>query len=644
VIKFDFIWEKQYYLRMKRVIILLVIFLICISAYSYEKNADDKEYYNVVIIGGGTSGISAGIQSARMGIKTLIVEQYDWLGGMLTAAGVSAFDGNYKLKGGFWSEFRDSLNSYYGGENALKTGWVSSILFEPSVGNKIFRTIAAKEKNLNIWYRSLPVSYSKLDDNTWEIEIKKDGKAKKINAKIIIDATELGDVAKELGVRYDVGMDSRLITGESIAPMAENDIIQDLTYVMILKEYVKDMTIAKPQGYNPALFYCSTISKKCIAPKEKNRLWSPEKMITYGKLPNKKYMINWPIEGNDYYLNLVEMNPKQRDEALKQAKNMSLSFLYYIQTELGYNKLGLADDEFPTQDRLPFIPYYRESRRIDGLVRFTVNHVTNPYDQKQKLYRTSIAVGDYPVDHHHGRYSGWAELPDLHFYPVPSYGLPLGVMIPKDVKGLIVAEKSISVTNLVNGSTRLQPVVLQIGQAAGILAALAVKESKDVSQVSVREVQKEVLKAGGYLMPYLDLPSTHQHFKALQRIGVTGIIKGIGINKGWENQTWFRADSTISVKELSSGLKDVYSGLVFEADDTTNVTLLSLCRLLSKILTTMPASEIEKSINMEWNKLGLVNFDNKRCLTRLECAIIIDKFTDPFNNLEVDIYGNFVTR
>jgi len=630
---------------MKKVITLLGFLLFYFSAWSNEvEKAEEAVYYDVVIIGGGTSGISAGIQSARMGIKTLIVEQYDWLGGMLTSAGVSAFDGNYKLKGGFWSEFRDSLNSYYGGEGALKTGWVSNVLFEPSVGNKIFKQIAGKEKNLNIWYRSLPVTYQKLEDNSWKIEINKDGKTHKIHSKVIIDATELGDVAKELGVRYDVGMDSRLITGESIAPLEENDIIQDLTYVMILKEYDKDMTIAKPQGYNPALFYCSTTNDKCISPKEKNRLWSPEKMITYGKLPNKKYMINWPIEGNDYYLNLVDMNPNQREEALKKAKNISLSFLYYIQTELGYNKLALADDEFPTEDKLPFIPYHRESRRIEGLVRFTVNHVTNPYDQKQKLYRTSIGVGDYPVDHHHGRYSGWAELPDLHFYPIPSYGLPLGVMIPKDVKGLIVAEKSISVTNIVNGSTRLQPVVLQIGQAAGILAALAVKESKDISEISVREVQKMILNAGGYLMPYLDLPATHQHFKALQRIGVTGIIKGIGVNKGWENQTWFRADSLISVQELALGLKDVYPGMMFEQGFEqgvkSNVTISSLCKLLSKIITDVSPYDIEKNIKEEWNKLGLMSFDNKREITRLECAIIIDKFIDPFNNVDVDIYGN----
>ncbi|MDD2512280.1 MAG: FAD-dependent oxidoreductase, partial [Proteiniphilum sp.] len=69
---------------------------------------------DVLIVGGGTSGVSAGISSARMGAQTMIIEESDWLGGMLTSAGVSAIDGNYNLPSGFWGEFKDSLTSYYG--------------------------------------------------------------------------------------------------------------------------------------------------------------------------------------------------------------------------------------------------------------------------------------------------------------------------------------------------------------------------------------------------------------------------------------------------------------------------------------------------------------------------------------------------
>ena len=64
----------------------------------------------------------------------MIIEEGPWLGGMLTSAGVSAVDGNYNLRSGIFGEFCDSLAFHYGGWDSLKTGWVSNILFEPSVG------------------------------------------------------------------------------------------------------------------------------------------------------------------------------------------------------------------------------------------------------------------------------------------------------------------------------------------------------------------------------------------------------------------------------------------------------------------------------------------------------------------------------
>ena len=53
------------------------------------------------------------------------------LGGMLTAQGVSAIDGNDQLPSGFWNEFREALRRHYGGASALATGWVSVTQFEP---------------------------------------------------------------------------------------------------------------------------------------------------------------------------------------------------------------------------------------------------------------------------------------------------------------------------------------------------------------------------------------------------------------------------------------------------------------------------------------------------------------------------------
>lgn len=106
---------------------------------------------DVLIVGGGASGVTSGIQAARMGANTLILEETTWLGGMLTSAGVSAVDGNYRLPAGLWGEFKNRLSDYYGGLDSLKTGWVSNVLFEPSVGNRIFHEMVSAEKNLKVW-------------------------------------------------------------------------------------------------------------------------------------------------------------------------------------------------------------------------------------------------------------------------------------------------------------------------------------------------------------------------------------------------------------------------------------------------------------------------------------------------------------
>ena len=581
------------------------------------------EQYDVVVVGGGVSGTTAGIRAARLGAKTLIVEQGPWLGGMLTSAGVSATDGNYRLRGGMWGELRDSLEAHYGGAQALKTGWVSNLLFEPSVGARIFRAMAEQEELLTVKFNTATKQIERTAEG-WKLTLT-DGQ--QVTAKVLIDGTELGDVAAELGVKYDVGMESRAVTGEDIAPEEANGIIQDLTMVMILKEYGRDMTIERPADYDSTLLACACDNANCKTPKEATRLRSKQMMMSYGRLPNGKIMINWPIEGNDYYVDMIEMSAEERAEAVAKAKAHTLNFLYFIQHELGLNTLYLADDEFPTEDLMPLMPYHRESRRTHGEVRFQLNHVTNPYDYM--LYRTAIGVGDYPVDQHHTRYTGWEALPNLYFHSIPSYGVPMGVLLPKGVDGLIVAEKSISVSNLVNGSTRLQPVVLQIGEAAGIVAALAVKAGIEPREVSVRDVQREVLAGGGYLLPYLDLPTTDPHFKALQRVGVTGIIEGVGMTVGWENQTWFRANETISMAELTCGLNRFDSKFAL-SEDTHEVTLSDLEGWFGEINDAM------------WNAWGLPDYSTTRTLTRKECAVVIDALMRPFYTYPVTLQGEFI--
>lgn len=593
--------------------------------------------YELIIIGGGASGTAAGITAGRLGTKTLLIEESTWLGGMLTSAGVSAIDGNDKISGGFYGEFKKGLEDYYGGPQNMATGWVSNTLFEPRVANDLLQKIASSTPNLQIDFQSI---WQKADyqNGMWTVVYQKGDREIFASSKLLIDATELGDVAAAQGLPYRLGMDAREEIGESFAPVESNDIIQDLTYVVTLQDYGKGVnkTIPRPKNYDPDEFACACAHADPIT--DNDPTLDCGKMIGYGKLPNGKYMINWPNCGNDYYLNIVEMNPEERKVALEAAKQASLRFIYYIQHELGYQHLGIAEDEYPTEDNLPMIPYHRESRRYYGLVDFTLPYVLDPYSAPNPFYRTGVSVGDYTIDHHHKKN---LEAPAIDFIKirVPSYNIPLGALIPKEHPALILAEKSISVSNIVNGASRLQPVVLGIGQAAGTLAAVSLKAKKSPAEISIRSVQQELLNQGAYLMPFIDTDLSNPYFEAIQKIGVSGILKGEGVPYLWANQTWFYSDRLVTEYELVEGMRPLYPALKdFWGASGAYLTGERFQLIMEKIKPNTPLLEIAEI----WKRAGLPgNFTTEKELTRLEVAVLLNKLIDPFG-VEVDWEGDFL--
>lgn len=596
---------------MKHLIYSLFAFIFISCSTIQEKTVD------VLVIGGTTSGISSGIASARGGAKTLIVEPTPWLGGMFTTQGVGACDGNHELNSGIWDEFRGHLRTHYGGAEALATGWVSHTLFEPHIGDSIFKSMAAAEKNLEAIYGYYFKEVIK-EGNTIKGAIFENDKKEllKVYAKITVDATDIGETLKNAGADYRLGMDSKSETGENNAPEKANEIVQDLTWVAILKDYGAgaDKTIPKPEGYNPENFHgcCKeTVDLQAI---------DCDKMLTYAQMPNNKYMINWPQKGNDVYLNVIELSREEREKELQKAKDYTLQFVYYIQHELGFKHLGLADDEFDTPDLLAYAPYHREGRRLKGMAYLTYNHVAEPYKQNEPLYRTGISVGDYPVDHHHKQNPN---APDVGFPPVPSFNVPLGSLIPEKVDGLIVSDKAISVSNLINGSTRLQPVVLLTGQAAGTLAALSVQQNKQPREISVRAVQNALLAAKAYIAPLYDVKPDDPDFEVLQKIASTGILKTVGEAYQWANRTWFYPEKSISEKEFTEGLNTYNSNIQI----STNENELTEKQALEYILQA-GAKNIDTS-----------SAENKP-VTRRQLAILLDKHLKPFER-EIDFNGMY---
>jgi hypothetical protein len=606
---------------------------------------------DVLVVGGGTGGIGAALQSARLGARTIVAEPTPWLGGMLSAAGVSATDGNHRLPSGIWQEFRQRIYDAYGGPEAVSTGWVSNTQFEPHAADRVFKEMAMAEPSLRILFRHRFVDVVRNGTLVRGalLEDVVTGRRVEVRARVVVDGTDLGDVLARAGAAFDLGLESDAVSGENAGIAASSDIVQDLTWCAILKDYGPgvDRTIARPEGYDPAEFDCSSTST-CQDPARGKPTVDARKMLEYARLPGGKYLVNWPNHGNDTYLNVVEMDEGAREKALEAAKATTLRFVYFIQHQLGFRTLGLADDEYPTPDRLPFVPYHREGRRLRGVVRFTARDIGEPFGSRDPLYRTGISVGDYPIDHHHRRNPTAPQ--HLWFVPVPSFSVPLGALVPETVDGLVVADKAISVSNVANGTTRLQPVVLLTGQAAGALAALAARDVRTPRAVPVREVQRTLLAAGAFLLPYLDVPPTDRMFARVQRIGATGILKGRGLPHLWANQTWFYPGFPIDAATLQSGLLEFEPVTVPPADGrplTVGETVVMLTEyraaLLQKDRARFAALEGRPARSGQelWMALGLDAYAPERGITRAEVAALVDEVLDPFSLKPVDHHGRF---
>lgn len=508
---------------------------------------------DVIIVGGGASGVAAALQAARLGCEVLLIEETPWVGGMLTSAGVPALDGNDAIPSGVHREFVLALRNHYGGAEAVRTGWVSNTLYEPRVGQAILRGFLDAEPSLSLWTETRVARVLREGRRVAGV-VTEDGR--EVRAPLTIDATEYGDVIALAGAPFRLGRESRAQTGESCAPEHPDNVIQDYTYCMILRDFGPgaDRTVPRPPGYAPEK-YVGSIREFTPDPDARpHTVHSWERMISYGRLPNDLYMINWPIRGNDFFApELVTQSADERRRTYQRMKEHSLGFLHYIQTVAGHPELGIAEGEIPTPDGLPFIPYIRESRRLEAAVMLCLDDVVDRHARPERpLFKTGVAVGDYFIDHHHtATIDTDPLLTTERFPPIQAVTVPLGCLIPVDLDGLLGAEKSIGVTHAVNGVTRLQPIVMNIGQAAGALAALAVRQGREARAVDPRDVQQALLDAGALLMPFADVGPEHRAFQAIHRVAVAGVMRGFDQERRCE----FRPEAVCSEEEIRAALR-----------------------------------------------------------------------------------------
>jgi FAD dependent oxidoreductase len=469
---------------------------------------------DVLVVGDGTGGAAAAIQAARRGVSVAIVTQQPWLGGMLTSAGVCAPDGNELecLQVGFWGAFLRELERRQA--DGLDHAWVSFFTYNPRVGAEIFRDWAAELENLHWIVGDRPRQVLREGDRVVGVEFERH----RIAATIIIDATELGDLYALGEIPYRWGWEVRDDFNEPSAPPTlrpehQREVVQSLTWVAILQDYGQGNrapeVVTDAATYDPSLF---------------QQAWANHgaaKFLDYGRLPTDRLMLNWPIAGNDYATDLDRLvgTDAERSACLAEAQIHALNCVRDIQTRLD-PRYGLAPDIFPPIDGLPaglaLYPYFRESRRLVGLRTVCETDILPIAGGNVAPLPTwnnraeSIAIGNYPNDHHYAHFTLPVQPKSLRWGGRTTgtpFAMPYRALIPAAIDGLLACDKNAAVSHVANGATRLQPVVLGLGQAAGMAAALCVERGCQPRDLDVRSLQQALVSdpiAPSAIVPLFD--------------------------------------------------------------------------------------------------------------------------------------------
>lgn len=504
------------------------------------------EAVDVLVWGGGSGGVAAALQAARAGADTLLLTPGHWLGGMVSAAGVCAPDGNELTpwQTGLWGTLLRALAAEE--PDGLDHNWVSCFGYRPASAERILRRWLAAEPRLQ-WapgcrLEEVHVHGGRIAAVT--VQTVGTQPSRRIGARIVLDGSDRGELIARSGAPFRLGWEAQELWQEPSAPPAQRldrepffqlQPVQSPTWV-VLAQWNRQQPLPAHPPHLKAPFRAATAA------------FGLERTLSYGRLPGDLLMLNWPLQGNDWHEGLQrafgdDLEPEAgaaEPDLFAAMQEHSLSFLRELERASDGAVAPAAVFPTPAQaqaggleggEALAVMPYWREGRRLVGhglvleqdlLPRGPGASIAPlPLDGEGRC--SAIAVGNYANDHHYPggdwplapkscRWGGrWSGTP---------FTIPYGALVSTGPVNLMAADKCLSVSHMANGATRLQPLVLNIGQAAGMAAALCVRLGLDPAELPVRQLQEALItdrQAPAGPMPLWDTPWHHPSWAQRQR-------------------------------------------------------------------------------------------------------------------------------
>lgn len=482
---------------------------------------------DVVVVGAGLGGVAAASTAAKLGLHVVLSERDTWLGGQMTTQAVPPDEHQWietDLTSPSYRAMRNTIREHYRRaypltEEAQRVehlnpgmGNVSRICHEPRIGALAMEEIVSAHLAsgaLTLLREHSPVSATREGTKITSVTLRaSDGHEVTVQAGLIIDTTEEGDLIELAGLPVVIGAESKADTGELHAPDQPDPRDQQAVSWCAALEYRpgENHTIPRPDGYNywrntaDPRWPGSQLSWDDVVPDTLERRTrplfetSPEDAVVnrdddlwhYRRVLSRRLLdpdfsggeitlVNWPQI--DYWEKpLHGVSAEAREAALQGARSLTLSFVHWMQTEAprhdggtGYPELRLRGDLTGTSDGLAREVYIRESRRIKALFTITEQHIGREMrgaNAGSAIFPDSVGLGYYRIDLHPS--TSGRNYVDIDCFP---FQIPLGALIAADADNFIAANKNIGTTHITNGAYRLHPVEWSIGEAAGALAA-----------------------------------------------------------------------------------------------------------------------------------------------------------------------------
>lgn len=510
---------------------------------------------DVLIVGGGLGGVACALSAASLGRQVVLVEELDWLGGQVSAQGVPFDEHPWNESVNVsrtWSAYREDVRQFYRDRLPLApearlryplnpgNGYVSTLAHDPRVSAWVLEAQLApyllpgrvrlfkQHRLLHAHVRGDAVTGATVAPLLGGPELS-------IDAKVVIDCTETGDLIELAGVEHVFGAESRADTGELHALDAADPQEQQGFNWSFAVDHLEgeDHTIARPRDYafwrdwqlpywpgphfgfmaldhfthqpKPRPLFAGDSDAELVRDMWHFRRIARRQNFMPGYFPSDiSVFCCWQ---NEYLRRpLLGTSPEERRAVLEDAKMQSLSFLYWLQTDAprpdggtGYPGMRLRADVFGTPDGLAKQPYTREGRRIVPEFRLLEQHVgvaARPGATRAEDFDDSIGVAAYRLNIHP---TAKRDASDIDCFP---YQLPLGMLLPVRAEGLVAGNcKTVGGTRVTNGSLRHHPIDWVIGEAAGALAAHAIRHQVPPRAVradknKLRELQRSLSDLG----------------------------------------------------------------------------------------------------------------------------------------------------